>query len=72
MAYHHRPHGQQEIVHPLVGFPAYAQGAALVDPSAAPSVRAAVQELERAGFLRAPEGTSVTSRVLQLVREAQP
>ncbi|MAO80733.1 alpha/beta hydrolase [uncultured Nocardioides sp.] len=54
------------------GFPAYAQGAALVDTSADPSVRAAVQELERAGFLRAPEGTSVTSRVLQLVREAQP
>lgn len=54
------------------GFEAYAEGAALVDASTDPSVHAAVRELHRAGFLGAPEGTEVTSRVFQVVREPQP
>ena len=51
---------------------AYAEGAALVDASTDPSVHAAVRELHRAGFLGAAEGTEVTSRVFQVVREPQP
>jgi hypothetical protein len=35
-------------------------------------LEAAVRELHRAGFLGAPEGTEVTSRVFQVVREPQP
>ena len=54
------------------GFEAYAEGAALVDASTDPSVHAAVRELHRAGFLGAAEGTEVTSRVFQVVREPQP
>lgn len=54
------------------GFGAYAEGAALVDASTDPSVHAAVRELHRAGFLGAPEGTEVTSRLFQVVRTDHP
>lgn len=51
------------------GFAAYAEGAALVDVSDHPSVRAQVAGLRSAGFLDPPEGTAVSSRLLQVVRE---
>lgn len=51
------------------GFPAYAEGATLVDTSSDPSVVAALRELEDEGFLAAPPGTVVTGQVLQVVRE---
>lgn len=49
-------------------FPAYAAGAALVDASTHPSVTDQVASMEAAGFLRAPEGTVVTSQIFQVVR----
>lgn len=51
------------------GYPAYAEGAALVDDSTDPSVLAQVRELEELGFLAAPAGTVLTSQVFQVVRQ---
>ena len=51
------------------GFPAYAEGAALVDASTDPSVSGSVTALRDAGFLGAPDDTAVTSRVFQVVRQ---
>lgn len=58
-------HGVQE----RHSFSAYAAGAALVDASTHPSVLEQVGSMQEAGFLAAPEGTEVTSRVFQVVRE---
>lgn len=51
------------------GFAAYAEGASLVDASDHPSVRAQLAELRRADFLDPAEGTAVSSRLLQVVRD---
>lgn len=49
-------------------YPAYADGAALVDASTHPSVREQVASLEADGFLATPDGTAVTSQVFQVTR----
>lgn len=51
------------------GFAAYAEGASLIEASDHPSVRAQLAELRQAGFLDPAEGTAVSSRLLQVVRE---
>lgn len=60
--------GGLEVLAQRHGFSAYAEGAALVDASDHPSVRAQLAELRSAGFLDPGEGTAVSSRLLQVVR----
>jgi hypothetical protein len=64
-----RGRGGLEALADRHGFAAYAEGASLVDASDHPSVRAQVAGLRSAGFLDPADGTSVSSRLLQVVRE---
>ncbi|WP_300645537.1 hypothetical protein [Nocardioides sp.] len=61
--------GGLEVLADRHGFAAYAEGASLVDASDHPSVRTQLEELRRAGFLDPADGTAVSSRLLQVVRE---
>ncbi|MGV3564498.1 MAG: alpha/beta fold hydrolase [Nocardioides sp.] len=61
--------GGLEVLADRHGFAAYAEGASLVDASDHPSVRAQVAGLRSAGFLDPADGTAVSSRLLQVVRE---